>query len=64
MGMMAAATEPLDTIKHFGRSCARDNRAARHHLLRGFVAEGTELALTGNFNGGNFNGSNFHHRQR
>ena len=44
----------LNAVKHFDRSCARNNRAARQHALSGFVAEGTEFALNGDFGGGKF----------
>src|SRR5258706_11880515 len=42
----------LNAVEYFGGSCAGDNCAAWEHALGGFVAEGTEVALDGNFHGG------------
>ncbi len=48
----------LHAVEYFGGARAGDNRAAPQHAFRGFVAEGTEFALDGNFDGG------FHHMAR
>jgi hypothetical protein len=39
----------LDAVKDFDRAGTGNDRASREHPLRGFVAEGTELTLDGNF---------------
>jgi hypothetical protein len=39
----------FDPIKNFSRAGAGNDRAAREHLLRSFMTEGTEFTLNGNF---------------
>jgi hypothetical protein len=42
----------FDAIEHFGGPGAGDDGAAWQHVLRGFVAEGAEFPLDGNFDCG------------
>ncbi len=48
----------FDAVKYFRRTGARNNRATGQHPSCGFVAEGPELSLNGNFHLSNLAGGN------